>query len=194
MYKMVTWSRYRTYGYEYSGGIKYVQSPAAFFFGGRGAAAELQWLRPRVPGCWRWKELCWTPWRARFWRCMALREPRCGSDQGWVFWMQGNWVSSARALSWEDVVRLVRSADSVTTSLLFSMFAVSCRAGSGCVSWCSGEAASWWVTTCHPSSATSPDLTSSGVPSAPPKRRRVIVLNMAACCCPRGSGVRNKLL
>lgn len=38
----------------------------------------------------------------------------------------------------------------------------------------------WWLTTSHPSSTTSPDLTSSGVSSSPPKSRRVIVLNITS--------------
>lgn len=69
---------------------------------------EPQWPRLRSPGCWRWKWWCWTPWRARFCRWIALRDTWCRSAHAFAFWMQVDCVTSARALGWEKEPEVVR--------------------------------------------------------------------------------------
>lgn len=62
---------------------------------------DAQWQRLRRPGCWRWKTLCWTPWRTRFWRCMAFRVVCCRSIQVRPFGTKLSGAAWAKALSWE---------------------------------------------------------------------------------------------
>lgn len=71
---------------------------------------EPQWPRLRCPGCWRWKKLCWTPWRTRFWRWMALRVTWCRSAQVRAFWMQVNCATSTKALGWATEPVIARLA------------------------------------------------------------------------------------
>lgn len=60
---------------------------------------EPQWARLRRPGCWRWKRLCWMPWRTRLWRCMLLRVTWCRSAQVLAFWMRVTWSTAMKGLS-----------------------------------------------------------------------------------------------
>lgn len=62
---------------------------------------DVQWQRLRSPGCWRWKTLCWNPWRMRLWRWMAFRVVWCRSIQVRPFGTKLSGAAWAIALSWE---------------------------------------------------------------------------------------------
>lgn len=70
-----------------------------------------QWQRLRSPGCWRWKTLCWTPWRTRFWRWMAFRVLWCRSIQLRPFGTKLMGLAWAKALSRGMEVEAARSEE-----------------------------------------------------------------------------------
>lgn len=69
---------------------------------------DTQWQRLRSPGCWRWKTLCWTPWRTRFCRWMAFRAVWCRSTQLRPFGPKLSGAAWAKALSWETEAAAAR--------------------------------------------------------------------------------------